>query len=107
MHGLGRSTPPVLLLGRIMLSRGIHILMSENIRHEIDIAGFPVKRSAIGTAQLVGRDFFQIRHKMRIFFNHQLHSPDTDTFFLQGQEAWGLSFILGDHYNDTPDSYGR
>ena len=52
---LGASAAFILDSG-IMLSCRIDVLMTENVRNEVDIAGFLIKRRAVCASKLMGRN---------------------------------------------------
>ena len=50
MYGIRRSSASLIIHGSIVSSRRIDILMAENIRDQINVAGLSVKRRTICTA---------------------------------------------------------
>ena len=60
--------------------------MSQNVRYQINISGFFIKRSSIGTAKLVGSDFFIRCYLAGIFFHHIFHCLNPHTPALGGEE---------------------
>lgn len=58
LHLIPCASPPFILQRRIMLLRRIDITVSQNIRDEVNIAGFTVQISAVGAAELMWRDLF-------------------------------------------------
>jgi len=51
-----RNLPVSLLNGRIILCRGIDILMAQNICNKADVAGFLIKGGSLGAAGFMGGD---------------------------------------------------
>ena len=58
LHLIPCASPPFILQRRIMLLRRIDITVSQNIRDEVNIAGFTVQIRAVGAAELMWRDLF-------------------------------------------------
>ena len=49
LHHIRRAASPGLILSGIVLPCGIDVLMTQDIRHQIDIAGFLIQRCTVGT----------------------------------------------------------
>ena len=64
-----RNLPVSLLNGRIILCRGINILMAQNICNKADVAGFLIKGGSLRTAKLMRRNFFRSGDFLRIFLH--------------------------------------
>ena len=82
----GCNPAAVLILCSIMLSCGIHILMSQHIRHQINVPRLLVERSSLGTPQLMRRNFFQRRYFFGILLYQVFHGSYTNAASLSGVE---------------------
>ena len=58
LHLIPCASPPFILQRRIMLLRRIDITVSQNIRDEVNIAGFTVQIRAVSAAEFMWRDLF-------------------------------------------------
>jgi hypothetical protein len=68
-----------------VLSGGVHILVAQHVRHQVDIAGLVIEIGAEGAAQLVGTQvFFQRRCLRGVFLDHHLHGTYGNAPVLKG-----------------------
>ena len=86
MHGCSCLPAPVLVNGCIVLLCRVHVLVSQHIRHQVDVSGLLVEGCAVGAAELMGRDLLVRRDLAGIFLHHVLHCLDTHTALLGGEE---------------------
>lgn len=83
----GRHAPALIQHGGVVPPGGVHVRMAQHVRHQIDIAGFPIEIGAEGAAQFVGtQTLFQGRGGGGVFFDHFFHRPHADALFLQGKK---------------------
>ena len=67
----------------IMLSRRIHVAVTENIRNNIDISRLTIERRAVGRAEFVRRDLFERGNDPGIFFHEIFHGAHGNAAILQ------------------------
>ena len=77
-----------------MLPGGIHILMAKHISDQVNIPGFLVQGSSVGTSELVGSDFLKGSYLLCIFLHQVFHSTYADATFLGGVEERQLMPLL-------------
>ena len=69
-----------------MLSRRIDVLVPKHIRHNIDIARFPIKARTIRRTKLMRRDFFERGDDLRILFDQILDRSHSNAAILHGKK---------------------
>ena len=80
-----------------MFPSGIDIAVSQHIRNQVDIAGLLVQGGAIGTAQLVGRNFLKSSNPGCIFFYKVFHGTHRHAPILQGEEEGVFMSLRREH----------
>lgn len=75
-----------ILEGGVVLFRGVDVVMAEDIRHEVDVAGFLIEVRAIGGAQLMRCDMLRRCDGFRIFLYHVLDGADAHALHAEGEE---------------------
>ena len=74
-----RNLPVSLLNGRIILCRGINILMAQNICNKADVAGFLIKGGSVSAAELMGGDMLSGNGFLCKFFDYIFHGLHAHT----------------------------
>lgn len=93
-YGVRHLFAVVLADRRIVFFRRIDVLMTENVRDDINIARFVIKPCTVSASELMRRNFFQRRHDTAVFFYENLYRTDIDSFILHRQKE--SVFLRGD-----------
>ena len=83
-----------------MLSGGVHVLVAQHVRHQIDIAALLIEHGTVCASELVGGDLLQGGGNPCILLDQILHGPGGDPLALEGEEQ-GV-FMAGQRFHRLP-----
>ena len=84
-----------------MFAGRIDVLVSQDIRNQVDVPRRSVQAGSVGTAQLMGSDLFEGGGQSRVFFDKVFDGADRDPPVLEGEEE-GM-FMTGHRSNPPAD----
>ncbi len=76
----------VFISGCVVLTGGIYIGVSQNIRNEVDIPGFSVQISSVCTPQFMRRDRFDRIDDRSVLLHEVFDGAHAHAFHLKGEE---------------------
>ena len=80
-----------------MFTGRVDVLVSQDIRNQVDVPRRSVQAGSVGTAQLMGSDLFEGGGKTGVFFDQVFNCPNRDPPVLKRKkEGFFMSFFGND-----------